>query len=205
MEQVMDQEPREGEVIVTYREGGRVRTTPIVTHGAAVATSVVVGTIVDLLETATAPLSDHLSDREVGTLTDYPQATADEVATVLGAAARGQFRLAQQSLSTAEVGALLDVDPSRIRQRLDDGSIWGFKYGDNAWRIPRWQFAHGALIPGISIVNRSFRPDLDPRTVEGFLASQSVDLVVAGSRVTPLEWLNAGGDPEPVALIAANL
>gem|GEM_PF-5050260 len=41
--------------------------------------------------------------------------------------------------------------------------------------------------------------------MQGFLTSPKPELELRGERVDPLRWLAAGGDPEPVAGLAAEL
>lgn len=53
-------------------------------------------------------------------------------------------RLERESLTTRQVGELLDRDPSRVRQRLDGStrSLLGFhrRSGQGEWLLPRFQF-----------------------------------------------------------------
>ena len=197
-------ELREGEVVLTYRQSGRLHKEILPPGAHPGSTQARVALVVELLEVIDTPGSDRLSSGELDELSEYPVATEADVAAALGEAARDWFRIVRESLTTSDAGRLLGVDSSRIRQRLEDGSIWGFK-PDGSWRVPAWQFEGGELVSGIAQVNRAFRKDLDPRSIEGFLTSPNVDLVVGETRVSPLEWLRAGNDPAPVALIASSL
>lgn len=197
-------ELREGEVVLTYRQSGRLRRETVPPSAHPQSTQARVALVVEILEVIDTPGSDRLSSGELDELGDYPVATEAEVAATLGEAVRDRFRIVRESLTTSEAGRLLGVDSSRIRQRLEDGSIWGFK-PDGSWRVPAWQFEGSELIPGIAQVNHALRKDLDPRSIEGFLTSPNVDLVVNEKNVSPLDWLRNGYDPAPVALIASSL
>jgi hypothetical protein len=197
-------ELREGEVVLTYRQSGRLHRETLPPGAHPESTQARVALVVELLEVIDTPGSDRLSSGELDELGDYPVATEAEVTAALTEAARDRLRIVRESLTTSDAGKLLGVDSSRIRQRLEDGSIWGFK-PDGSWRVPAWQFEGGELVPGIAQVNRALRKDLDPRSVEGFLTSPNVDLVVGETKVGPLEWLRAGNAPAAVALIASSL
>lgn len=101
----------------------------------------------------------------------------------------------------------LDVDASRVRQRLARRSLYGIKLADG-WRLPAFQFdaaAPGRVVPGIERVLPRLDPTLHPVGVYRWFAQPNPDLVVAGEPVSPLDWLRTGGDPAEAAALAADL
>lgn len=155
-------------------------------------------------ETAMEDPSGNLTHTEAEVLAGYEVAGERSVAEAVLESLLARQRLLEKSLTAKEAAAILQVNPSRIRQRLDEGTLWGFKH-EGEWRLPDWQFSQGALVPGMPGVNLALGKDHDPLVVEGFLFSPSPDLVLDGIEVTPLQWLQATSDPEPVALAAASL
>ena len=113
-------------------------------------------------------------------------------------------RLAERSLSTAETAELLGVDVPAVRRLIAERRLYAFKAGGR-WRLPRWQFADGAPLRELEAVLRALSPGLHPLAVQGFLTSPKPELELRGERVDPLRWLAAGGDPEPVAGLTAEL
>ncbi len=117
--------------------------------------------------------------------------------------------LLQSSLSVAETAALLDVNPSRVRQRLiaDPPSLYGIKEG-KSWRVLRFQFAGRKPVPGIAAVIAALPRNLHPVAVGRWLAAPNPDLRVGRNEereVAPLEWLRAGKAPSAVADLARDL
>jgi hypothetical protein len=158
----------------------------------------------EILSAAEEDLSDHLSAGELEILDRYPTADFEEVAVALAEASRQRDRIESQALTTQQVASELGVDASRIRQRLEEGSLWGFKER-RQWRVPTFQLRNGKLLRGIDEVNKALRREVDPVVVDGFFRNANVDLVVGEVSVTPLDWLAADGDPARVARIAADL
>ncbi|MBI2942251.1 MAG: DNA-binding protein [Chloroflexi bacterium] len=101
---------------------------------------------------------------------------------------------------------LLGVEPSRIRQRLAARTLYGIKER-GTWRLPRFQFPDGCLVPNISVVFARLRDGLHPVGVWRWFTTANPDLPVGEDEtpVSPLEWLRAGLDPGPVADLAAEL
>ena len=108
------------------------------------------------------------------------------------------------SLTAAEAAQRLRVDPSRIRQLLGAGAIYGIKVR-GTWHLPRFQFRGRRLVPGIDAVTRRLPRDLHPVEVSSWFGSPNQDLEVDGSARSPLEWLTSGGDPERAAALAQDL
>ena len=124
----------------------------------------------------------------------------------LAAAAVEVATLLDESLPVADAAALLGVNESRVRQRLTSRppSLIGIKDG-RAWRVPRYQFARGRLVPGLERVIARLPGALHPVALRRFLETASEELVIAGRAVAPIDWLRRGNDPETVAALSQDL
>jgi hypothetical protein len=117
--------------------------------------------------------------------------------------------LLQSSLSVAEAAELLDVNRSRVRQRLiaDPPSLYGIKEG-KSWRLPRFQFAGRKPVPGIGLVIAALPRNLHPVAVVRWFTTPHQDLRTGRNeerKVAPLDWLRAGKEPAVVADLARDL
>jgi len=118
-------------------------------------------------------------------------------------------RLLQSSLSVEQAAALLDVNPSRIRQRLagEPRTMYGVKEG-RAWRVPKFQFAGRKLVPGIGQVIAALPPDLHAVAVQRWFTTPHPDLSADPGEekpIAPLDWLRTGRSPEVAAELARDL
>jgi hypothetical protein len=116
--------------------------------------------------------------------------------------------LVRDSYSTEEAATLLDVNASRIRQRVarDPRTLYGIKLS-NGWRIPRFQFEGRRLLPGIEQVLTVLPRDMHPVAVHRWFVMPSLDLLDENEeeRLSPLDWLRTGRSPQTVAELAADL
>lgn len=112
--------------------------------------------------------------------------------------------LAESSLTVAEAARHLGVDPSRVRHKLGERRLTGWK-DQGGWRLPAWQFAERRPLPGLDVVLAAVPADQPPLVVAAFMNTPQSDLEIGGRPVTPRQWLLAGGDPAPVADLAATL
>jgi hypothetical protein len=112
------------------------------------------------------------------------------------------------ALTTKEAAARLEVNDSRIRQRLAERALYGLKV-DDEWRLPIFQFEEkGGLVPGIDRVLPRLDESLSAIAVFHWLTTPNPDLVSAetqGEPVSPIAWLRLGLDPQEVAELAAQL
>lgn len=111
-------------------------------------------------------------------------------------------------LTTHEAAKRLNVNDSRVRQRLASRALYGIKAGDE-WRLPAFQFARIGIVPGIDRVLPRLPSSLSPVAVYRWFHTPNPDLgegsAEQGGMLTPLQWLQTGGDPEVVAELAAGL
>ncbi len=117
--------------------------------------------------------------------------------------------LLQSSLSVDEAAKRLDVDPSRIRQRLagEPRTLYGVKEG-KSWRLPRFQFAGRKPVPGVDRVIAALPADLNPVAVWRWFTTPHPDLRPDAEEeqpISPLDWLRTGRPPEVVAEIARGI
>lgn len=131
----------------------------------------------------------------------------EETRRALALAAAAHERLRTTSLSVEEAARRLDVNASRVRQRLGERSLYGLKEA-GAWILPAFQFASGGLVPGIEVVLRRLPEGIGPQAVARWFALPNPDLHTRDDEerpLTPLQWLLAGNPPEPAAELAAAL
>jgi hypothetical protein len=115
-------------------------------------------------------------------------------------------RLLQSSLSVEQAARLLDVNPSRVRQRLTGHprTLYGVKEG-RSWRVPRFQFAGKKPVPGIARAIGALSQDLHPVAVVRWFTTPHPDLSIGPDEarpIAPLAWLRTGREPEVVAELA---
>jgi len=114
--------------------------------------------------------------------------------------------LIETGLSTAEAATMLDVDVSRIRQRIRDRSLFGVEY-EGEWRLPRFQFERKKALPGLAEVLAALPAGLNPLDVATWFLEPNIDVEAdeAGTPVSPRAWLLHGGSPSTVARLARHL
>jgi hypothetical protein len=118
-------------------------------------------------------------------------------------------RLLQSSLNVEQAATRLDVNPSRIRQRLaaEPRTLYGVKEG-RSWRLPEFQFAGRKLVPGIDQVFAVLPRDLHAVAVQRWFKTPHSDLHAdpeEGQSIAPLDWLRTGRSPEVVAELAREI
>ncbi len=95
---------------------------------------------------ATAPRNPPRSLHPV-VRTHEPQVAAAAVARGLTREAATREQLVADSLSTAQVAALLGVSSAAVTKRRGKGGLIAFKHKED-WRYPRWQFDGSTVLPG---------------------------------------------------------
>jgi hypothetical protein len=107
------------------------------------------------------------------------------------------------SYKVDEVATMLGVDPSRIRQRLKERSLYGVKT-TQGWRIPRFQFDGRQLIPNVDQVIAAMPADMDLIGFYNWFTLPDPDFWIDEVSVSPSKWLRSGGDPTHVVALAAS-
>jgi len=132
-----------------------------------------------------------------------------EVDDPVAVAAAEYAKLRNESLSAVEAADLLNVNDSRVRQRLTGKAptLYGFKV-DGDWRVPKFQFVENRRVPGLERVIPQLRAGLNPVTVVRWFNAPNPDLPADEEEdrfLSPLEWLKTGRDPSVVAGLVADL
>jgi hypothetical protein len=104
----------------------------------------------------------------------------------------------------AEMARVLDVDRSRISQRVSEHSLYAFD-GPTGRCSPRWQVVNGRPLQGLGTVLTALDPALHPRTVDHWMTTPNDGLLVRGEPTSPVDWLATGGSPDITAGLAAEL
>lgn len=115
-----------------------------------------------------------------------------------------QAVLRDTALTVPGAAERINVDTSRIRHRLAEGRLAGWK-DRGGWRLPVWQFTNDGVLPGLETVLAAVPADQPALVVAGFMTTPQTDLPTSGEPATPRDWLLAGGDPAAVARIARTL
>ena len=114
--------------------------------------------------------------------------------------------LIETSLSTAQAAAMLDVDVSRIRQRIRERSLYGVDY-EGEWRLPRFQFGRNKVLPGLTEVLSAVPAELNPLDVAIWFLEPNIDLEgdEDAPPMSPRTWLLRGKSPMAVTQLARNV
>ena len=125
--------------------------------------------------------------------------------------AKGAARFAAliaTSLAPKEVAERLGVLPGKVRQMIARRSLYSVKLDDRRF-VPLFQFrADGSLVPNIAQVNAALPVTLHPVRVAEWYSTTDADLCLEsgqGPGMTPLQWLDSGGDACQVVAIAREL
>jgi hypothetical protein len=115
--------------------------------------------------------------------------------------------LVGMAMPIAEAARMLGVSDARIRQRVGEGTLLAVRGPDGrSLRLPTFQFADSGELPGLRVVLRAIRVGIRPLQVAAFFTTPQADLEDDdGEPMTPVAWLSAGGDPEPVRELARSL
>lgn len=156
------------------------------------------------------PRGGGLSEDQARFLIESGDFTAEELAETERQVAAGELASEERqtrlgalarTLSAAEVADRLDIDPSRVRHRQGKGLLYSFLVGGKR-RYPTWQFVTGTkmVLPHLASVVEAFPEDWHPAGVEAFMTAPKSSLVsgVSSERLSPVEWLMNGGDPQDV-------
>lgn len=115
-----------------------------------------------------------------------------------------QAVLRDSALSVADAAARLGIDGSRVRHQLAANQLAGWKERGE-WRLPAWQFAGDAVLPGLRAVLAELPDDQPPLVIAAFMSTPQRELIIHDEPVSPRSWLLAGGDPARVAVLMSVL
>lgn len=149
------------------------------------------------------PPAEHETLRAVGFTFEQTDLRADDP---VARAAAEMTALLATSLTAKQAAEAMGVDPSRVRQRLADRTLYGALW-KHRWMLPLFQFHEGAALPGLERVLPGIPADLSSIAVERWFLRPSQDLhsEEVGRDLSPREWLLAGLPAEKPARIARHL
>jgi hypothetical protein len=126
----------------------------------------------------------------------------DNIATI----AAEYAQMVATSLTLREAAELLSVSPSRVRQRIDDGSLYAIE-GPSGRVCPKFQFSDKGTLPGLEQVLSAIDKQAHPVAVQRFFLTPSQDLEPKNlnQSLTPREWLISGYPSEAVVVLAQDL
>jgi hypothetical protein len=150
---------------------------------------------------AAVPGAERLAWESLGACFD--QTGMVEQAALRSRAAWSELRASSLDGDTA-VAELLDVDRSRISQRVSERSLFAVAADGGRW-FPAWQFDGRRTLPHLRDVLRALDPELHPLTVAHWVTTPHGELVLRDEAVSPRTWLVTGGAAGPVAELAALL
>jgi excisionase family DNA binding protein len=131
-----------------------------------------------------------------------PPPSASPAATTASAYAR----MLGEALTVDECARRLGVTSGRVRQRVNERTVHAVRSrARGEWRLPRWQFDDHGVVSGLEAVLPGLAESLHPLAVEHFMTSAVPDLEVNGAILSPVQWLQSGGDPQAVVELAAAL
>jgi len=156
-------------------------------------------------ETA-SPLPDALPAGDANFLETHG-GVADNRKALLSARIEHALRtqtLNEQTFSVPDVAALLKLSESRVRHKIQEGSLYAFpaQGRGTSRRLPMWQFENGEPIPHLGEVLGALPDDFSPIEVRNFILHARIDQPNGDGDAPLLEWLRAGGDVEPVLEVA---
>lgn len=102
------------------------------------------------------------------------------------------------ALSAAEAAELLGRSPARIRQRVQERTLYSVDT-PNGMVFPAVQFSTGGELRGWSKVAPRFPRDAHPVEVEALMTAPTTELLLHGEATSPRDWLLSAGDPQRVA------
>ncbi len=152
---------------------------------------------------AAATLFAKRSKKRAGELVipDNVTPERDPVARATAASRRKLEWIIANSLSTAETAALLTSSANTVTRQIRAHVLYGFSI-NHVWLLPKFQFRGERPIRNLGLILSALNPDLHPIEVVNWFTRSSVDLVLNDTSVSPVDWLEAGGDPQVVIAVA---
>lgn len=162
----------------------------------------------DAAKRLTSPQTDpaaHFSEQERTALGEAGLDLTPQGATEGDPRARAvaeQAVLRDTALSVQQAADRIGVDTSRIRHRISDRRLIGWK-DRGGWRLPAWQFTDKDVLPGLETVLTAMPADQPALVLANFMTTPQEDLALAERPANPREWLMAGGGAQRVAELAS--
>lgn len=159
-----------------------------------------------LAQASESGVGSAMNAGEIGALESVGLSVApwEEGADPLILSIRDYMALLETSYTTSEAAKILQVDASRIRQRLRERSLYGVDY-EGRKRLPRFQFEGGRPIPGLKEVLVGVPTDLSPLDLATWFLSANPDLEIEDKELSPRQWLLSGQEVAVVVRLARGL
>lgn len=159
---------------------------------------------------STHPLESALPEAEASALAAVGMRTTPRTRQA-AASARGRYvatflELFQQADTPAELAEKLGLDPSRIRQRIREGTLLAVELNGEK-RVPWFQFERGIEVPGLPKLLAAVGDKVSPLAFAMWFLTPTPDFLSAdkGRSVSPREWLLRTGDVDSVLALAEGL
>lgn len=124
--------------------------------------------------------------------------------TPSGATRRKFERLVDTSLSTRDAAKLLTSSTTAVTRQLRSRALYGFTM-KQSWLLPVFQFRGTRVVRDLDKVLPRLNPGLHPIEVVNWFTTRHPDLVLEKRSLSPVDWLEAGGDATKVAHLAEEL
>jgi hypothetical protein len=147
------------------------------------------------------PAAERRLWEQAGARFDDTKAVARVHARAAGAYAA---MLEHSEAGDTAVASRLNVDRSRISQRLAERSLYAVEHGDERY-FPAWQFDGNKIVRGLKRVLAALDKTLHPLTVDHWFTTPNVELLADGAPMPPAEWLRTGGDVDLLVALAGEL
>lgn len=112
------------------------------------------------------------------------------------------------ALTQQQAAEQLGVTTSRIRQRIDNGTLYAIESPNGSGRVcPAFQFCDTGLLPNLDAVLAAIRSTAHPVLVQRFFLTENADLEseLLSRTLSPRDWLLTGHTPETVIQLAKDL
>lgn len=159
---------------------------------------------------STHPLESALPEAEARALAAVGMRTTSRTRQA-AANARGRYvatfvDLFQHADTPLELAAKLGLDPSRIRQRIREGTLLAVELNGEK-RVPRFQFERMVEVPGLPKVLATVGDKVSPLAFAMWFLTPTPDLRsgAEGRAVSPRDWLLRTGDVDSVRALAEGL
>lgn len=117
-------------------------------------------------------------------------------AGVLFEGAAAAATLLSQAFTVEGAAQRLRVSQGRVRQRISDGQLIAIRQPDG-YRLPAWQFHGDSVVPGLTEIAAATE-HMHPLSLQQFMTTPNVDLLIGDEPATPVLWLITGGSPRAV-------
>jgi hypothetical protein len=115
-------------------------------------------------------------------------------------------KMTTEAYTQKQAAELLCVTPGRIRQRIDERSLYAV--ASHKGRVcPLWQFFEGKTLPGLEQVLKAISPDAHPIAVLNFFMTPNPDLEspILDTQLSPRDWLISGHPVDEVVILGREL